>query len=116
MKFFDLIFPVGSQVAEHYWEHDWPIQIYMVFLIPPLILMNLLRSLKYLTPFSMISNFLFILGVGISYYYIFDDLPPISDRPNFSSWQQLPIFFGTTIFALEGVGVVSVLLSKQPCC
>jgi len=98
-----------KQVAEHYWDHDWSIQIYMLFLIPPLILMNLLRSLKYLTPFSMISNFLFILGVGISYYYIFDNLPPVSERPYFATWEQLPIFFGTTIFALEGVGVVMPL-------
>lgn len=78
-------------------------------LLPILIVINLTRSLKYLTPFSMISNTLFITGIGISYYYIFDDLPPVSDRPMFASWHQLPIFFGTTIFALEGVGVVSIL-------
>lgn len=100
--------PCFSQIAEHYWDLDWSLQIYMVLLIPLLILLNLLRSLKYLTPFSMISNFLFITGVAISYYYIFQDLPSISERPLFSSVEQLPIFFGTTIFALEGVGVVSV--------
>uniref|UniRef100_A0A1B6FNG3 Amino acid transporter transmembrane domain-containing protein n=1 Tax=Cuerna arida TaxID=1464854 RepID=A0A1B6FNG3_9HEMI len=98
-----------KQIAEHYWEVDWSLQVYMILLIPPLILLNLMRSLKYLTPFSMISNFLFIIGVCISYYYIFDDLPPITERPMFSSWHQLPIFFGTTIFALEGVGVVMPL-------
>lgn len=95
------------QVVEYYWELDWALQIYMVFLIPPLILLNLLRSLKHLTPFSMLSNFLFITGVAITYYYIFDGLPAVTERPFFASVKQLPIFFGTTIFALEGVGVVS---------
>lgn len=99
-------------MAEHYWQLDWSLQAYMFLIVPALVLLNLLRSLKYLTPFSMISNFLFIFGVGISYYYIFQDLPPLTDRPLFSSWSQLPIFFGTTIFALEGVGVVSFLFCK----
>lgn len=98
-----------KQVIEFYSEYDWTLTIYMLMLLPILIVINLTRSLKYLTPFSMISNTLFIIGIGISYYYIFDDLPPVTDRPMFASWHQLPIFFGTTIFALEGVGVVMPL-------
>uniref|UniRef100_A0A1B6E7B9 Amino acid transporter transmembrane domain-containing protein n=3 Tax=Clastoptera arizonana TaxID=38151 RepID=A0A1B6E7B9_9HEMI len=98
-----------KQVFEFYYEFNWDLRMYIIFLLPFLIILNLIRSLKYLTPFSMISNILFMLGVTISYYYIFDDLPPISERPMFSSISNLPIFFGTTIFALEGVGVVMPL-------
>jgi len=59
----------------------------------------------------MVANILIATGMGITFYYIFNDLPTISDVPNFSSWSQLPLFFGTAIFALEGIGVVSILIS-----
>lgn len=81
----------------------------MVALLPLLVSMNLIRNLKYLAPFSMVANVLIGTGMGITFYYIFQDLPPISAQPHFSSLHQLPIFFGTAIFALEGIGVVSFI-------
>ena len=80
----------------------------MLALLPLLILMNLIRNLKFLAPFSMIANVLIGTGMGITFYYILHDLPSISERPVFSSIEKLPLFFGTAIFALEGVGVVSI--------
>lgn len=81
----------------------------MLIMGPILIFMNWLRNLKYLAPFSMLANMLIAVGLGITFYYIFRDLPSISESglPQFSSWAQLPLFFGTAIFALEGIGVVS---------
>jgi proton-coupled amino acid transporter len=81
----------------------------MVMLALPLILLNTIRNLKWLAPFSMIANFLMAAGVGITFYYIFMDLPSIYERPQFTTVQQLPLFFGTAIFALEGIGVVREL-------
>lgn len=40
-------------------------------------------------------------------YYIFEDLPPLSEREPFANYTLLPTFFGTVLFALEAVGVVS---------
>lgn len=40
-------------------------------------------------------------------YYIFDELPPLSERKAVEALSKLPIFFGTVLFALEAVGVVS---------
>lgn len=81
----------------------------MIALLPLLIAVNLVRNLKYLAPFSMVANVLIGTGMGITFYYIFDDLPPVSSQPQFSSIHQLPLFFGTAIFALEGIGVVSFI-------
>ncbi|KAL1117154.1 hypothetical protein AAG570_004481, partial [Ranatra chinensis] len=96
-----------KQVGDDYIE--WDLRAYMLALLPLLIGMNLIRNLKFLAPFSMIANVLIGTGMGITFYYILQDLPPVSSRPAFSTFEQLPLFFGTAIFALEGVGVVMPL-------
>jgi proton-coupled amino acid transporter len=81
----------------------------MLAMLVPLILLNLVRNLKWLAPFSLFANGLIAAGMAITFYYIFQDLPAPADRPAFSTVHQLPLFFGTAIFALEGIGVVSYL-------
>lgn len=97
-----------KEVVDYYTATDKDLRVYMAALLPFLIVFNLVRNLKYLAPFSMVANALIATGMGITFYYIFSDLPTIDDVPNFSSWSQLPLFFGTAIFALEGIGVVSL--------
>ncbi|XP_073974036.1 proton-coupled amino acid transporter-like protein acs isoform X2 [Rhodnius prolixus] len=82
---------------------------YMLALLPLLILMNLIRNLKFLAPFSMIANILIGTSLGIILYYIFLEVPSFNSRPAFASVETLPLFFGTAIFALEGIGVVMPL-------
>jgi len=79
----------------------------MLSLLVPLILMNLVRNLKWMAPFSMLANLLMAAGIGITFYYIFTETPKTNDTVQFSSFSQIPLFFGTAIFALEGIGVVS---------
>lgn len=99
-----------KQVIDNYYpEDELDLRLYMVMLLPFLILINLIRNLKYLAPFSMFANALIAVGMGITFYYIFIDLPPLNSRPNFAPIGELPMFFGTAIFALEGIGVVMPL-------
>lgn len=97
-----------KQVADLYVE-NYDVRYYMALLLIPLILINLIRNLKYLAPFSMMANLLIAVGMGITFYYIFRDLPAISTRDQFVDIKKLPMFFGTAIFALEGIGVVMPL-------
>ena len=47
------------------------------------------------------------MGLGIIFYYIFESPLPSSDSvPWFTSVDKFPIFFGTAIFAFEGISVV----------
>lgn len=100
-----------KQVVDNYTdkENHQDLRIYMVALLPILILMNLIRNLKYLSPLSMIANILVAVGMGITFYYIFNDLPSINSAPWIVDVKHLPQFFGTAIFALEGIGVVMPL-------
>lgn len=104
-----------KQVVDYYAkDNNWlpnnlDERIYMVALLPLLISMNLIRNLKYLAPFSMIANLLVATGMGITFYYLFQDIPSVSTRETFAGFERLPTFFGTAIFALEGIGVVMPL-------
>ncbi|XP_018325187.1 proton-coupled amino acid transporter-like protein pathetic isoform X2 [Agrilus planipennis] len=98
-----------KQVVDFYTGSHMDLRLYMVALLPFLILLNLVRNLKYLAPFSMLANILVGCGIGITFYYIFADLPPVSSRNIVVSAHQWPMFFGTAIFALEGIGVVMPL-------
>lgn len=69
--------------------------------------MNLIRNLKYLAPFSMIANVLVGTCMSITFWYVFQNVPSTKTVPYIADWEKWPLFFGTAIFALEGIGVVS---------
>lgn len=75
------------------------------------------KSFILTAPCSGVANVCMITGIIICYYYSAQDLPSISERnflpPNFHS---LPLFFGTAIFAFEGIALVLPLQNamKRP--
>ncbi|KAK0178851.1 hypothetical protein PV327_007698 [Microctonus hyperodae] len=96
-----------KQVAEFYTPGTTiDIRLYIVALVPALILLAQVRNLKYLVPFSFLANVFIVVGLAITLYYIFTDLKPISTVKYVSNVENLPIFFATVIFAIEGIGVV----------
>lgn len=55
-----------------------------------------------------------LTGIGITFFYIFRDLPPINDRSlAVLSWSKLPLFFGTVIYLFEGIGLVLPLKNSM---
>lgn len=55
-----------------------------------------------------------LTGVGITFYYIFQELPDISERSLATfSWTKLPLFFGTVIYLFEGIGLVLPLKNSM---
>lgn len=95
-------------MVDNYQEpaQHWDIRWYMLALLVPLILLSWVRNLKYLAPLSSLANATTVVSFAIIFYYIFDGLPPVSDRQTFGSWKGLPLFFGTVLFAMEAIGVV----------
>ncbi|KAG8035772.1 hypothetical protein G9C98_001428 [Cotesia typhae] len=103
-----------EQVIENYTKKDLDVTVYMAFLLPILLAFSLIRNLKWLSPFSMVANMLIASGMGITFYYVFRDTSEFKPVPGFSSFSQLPMFFGTAIFALEGIGVVRSITLNLP--
>lgn len=71
-----------------------------------MVLLNLVKNLKYLTPVSLLASILTISGLSICFYYMLQDLPSTDTVAKFSSWGKLPLYFGTAIYAFEGIGVI----------
>lgn len=98
------------QVCDYY-EYVYDTSTWMFILMIPLILLNSIRSLKFLAPFSMLANLFTGAAMCITFYYVFEDLPSVNTKPSMADWKNLPLFFGTAIFALEGIGVVCIPFS-----
>lgn len=88
--------------------------IYMAIVLLPIMISCWIRSLKFLVPVSLIANILVTTAVVATLYKISVDLPPISSRPYVvTSWDKIPLFLGTTIYAFEGIGLVLPLQEQM---
>lgn len=81
--------------------------IMLAFLLP-LILINYIRNLKLLVPLSSVANVLTLISFGIILYYLIKEDITFEDRQPVGEWRNFPLFFGTVLFALEAIGVVSI--------
>lgn len=97
----------NTQVTDRYWD-PLDISTHMLILLIPLILINYIRNLKLLTPFSTLANLITFVGLTMTLKYMFDNLSSISEREMFGTFRNFALYFGTTLFALEAVGVVSL--------
>ena len=80
----------------------------MLVILVPILLVCLIRNLRVLAPFSFAANIVYLCAVAIVTYYFFTHLQPSSELVKFGSLTDLPMFFGTVMFAFEGVSVVRI--------
>lgn len=85
----------------------------MLCVLLPLVLINWVRDLKYLAPFSAIANAVTIVGFGIILYYIFRETPTLAGKVPAGKLANFPLFFGTVLFALEAIGVILPLENEM---
>lgn len=79
----------------------------MVFVLLLMLLPSLITNLKLLAPFSAIANVCMAGGIGVVFYYILQEIPSISERKHLGEISTLPLYFGTAMFAFEGIALVS---------
>ena len=89
---------------------DYDPRMYMLCVAPAILLLGQIRNLKFLVPFSMVANLCLSVGICITLYYIFSGFKPENiEQLHYGppSWSDLPKFFATVVFAIEGIGAVS---------
>ena len=89
------------------------LRLYMLAVLLPLILVNWIRNLKFLTPCSTIANCITFASFGIILYYIFREPLTFENRDLIGNVQDFPLYFGTVLFALEAIGVIMPLENEM---
>ncbi|KAB5550103.1 hypothetical protein PHYPO_G00049850 [Pangasianodon hypophthalmus] len=81
-------------------------RVYMLLLLPFLILLTFIRELSNMAPLCAAANLAMAASLALIYTYILADVGDPRQLPYVSTWNKFPFFFGTAIFAFEGIGVV----------
>ncbi|CAL4090771.1 unnamed protein product [Meganyctiphanes norvegica] len=82
-------------------------------MIVPALLFCYIPELKMLAPVSMLASALKVVGLILTFYYLIRDLGTREPVPAFGGWSTLPLFFGSTIYAIGGIGLVLPLENKM---
>lgn len=74
----------------------------------PLIVIACIRNLKLLAPYSSVAAALSLSSFSIIlFFYVFREIPSLKTREAVGTIKTIPIFFGTVLFAMEAIGIVS---------
>lgn len=96
-----------KSILDLYLTEETDVRLIMLITLLPLILINWVRKLKYLAPFSTVANAVTLVSFGIILYYIFREPISFEGLAAVGEIRNWPLFFGTVLFALEAIGVVS---------
>lgn len=115
------------QVADTHTPVEWhlPVRAWILALAIPLVPLGIIRSLRLLVPFSAIATAFILVGLGCTMSWVVTGaslfagdgalaaavpLPDIGSRPWIAPVGNMPLFFATVLFAMEGIGTVSTTI------
>ncbi|CAK1549219.1 unnamed protein product [Leptosia nina] len=81
------------------------LRLYILALLIPILLLCMIRSLKYLAPFTLLGDVLVVVCVVATLIYSLQSAQPIKNVP---AWKDAIGFFefcGIVVFSMEGIGV-----------
>ncbi|NWS17034.1 S36A4 protein, partial [Pachyramphus minor] len=96
----------GSATSSSSEKRNIDLRIYMLCFLPFLVLLVFIRDLKSLSLLSLLANLSMAVSLVIIYQYIVRDIVDPRKLSPVVSWKKYPLFFGTAVFAFEGIGVV----------
>ena len=103
---YDVCFVCSKGMAELDVTHI-KTKVYIPIILPFLIAFCLIRDLESLTFLSWFANIIMVIVLVSIYQYLYGHVQRPSELDKFSSWGDLPIFFGTSTYAFEAIAIVS---------
>ncbi|XP_071375889.1 neutral amino acid uniporter 4 [Centroberyx affinis] len=103
--------PLLSASAGQPWDLD--LRLYMLFFLPFLIVLVFMKDLKKMAVLAFLANVCMAISVVIIFQYILSGFGDAQHIPLTSPVGKFPFFFGTAIFAFEGIGVVLPLENQM---
>lgn len=86
----------------------------MALTLLPAMLPSLLTNLKYISPVSMLANLSLLFGLLATLVIALQGpMPAISERHYITNGTQMALFFGTALFAFEGIALILPLRNKM---
>ncbi|CAK1549218.1 unnamed protein product [Leptosia nina] len=82
------------------------LRLYILALLVPILLLCMIRTLKYLAPFTLVADVFIVVCVVSTIVYGLKSAPPISEVPAWKGALGFFEFCGIVVFSMEGIGVI----------
>lgn len=85
----------------------------LFMMLPFMIVANMIKSMRNLRYFSFVALGLQVVGMVYMFAMLCVRLPSTDSVTAFADWKTLPLFFGTAIYAFEGIGTVLTIKNEM---
>ena len=91
------------QVIEFSFGVKMDTRIYILALSPFVCLLGLVRTLRYLAPFSVVGALFMYVGIFVTLYYLLEDVPDPARLDAFTHVLPVPMYCSLFLYALHNV-------------
>ena len=102
-----------KMVIDHNLGTNIDLTSYLAATLVPLFLLCSIRNLKRLSPVSMTADILQATSLGLVFYYLGQGMILSSELKAYVDLKQYTLFFGTAIFAFDGIPILLPLENKM---